>query len=74
MSLLDLITKYTDFIAILDDIPILSNLSFQTFHEYPKNIPKEIYEPISQDLSFAQNILNLYFEYKILFLYQGKIL
>jgi len=62
MSWKNLIIKYTDFIILLDDIRVLSNLSFQIFHNYPKNIPRDIYEPISKDLSFAKGLVNLHFD------------
>lgn len=62
MSWSELIIKYTDFIILLDDIRVLSNLSIKIFHKYPKNIPNEIYQPISEDLSYAKEIFTLHFD------------
>ena len=59
MTINDLLIKYSDFIAFIDDIHILSNLSLQIFEEYPKNIPPEIYKPIAESLSYASKILVL---------------
>ncbi|NHJ46891.1 MAG: hypothetical protein FK733_03805 [Asgard group archaeon] len=59
MSWNELLIKYIDFVSNLDDIRILSNLSYQIFDKYPQNIPLHIYEPIDYDLSFARDIVKL---------------
>lgn len=60
MIVKNLITRYTDFVSLINDVRILSKLSYQIFDKYPKNIPKEIYKPIEDDLSFFAKNLKLY--------------
>ena len=53
MTIENLITKYSDFIVLINDTRIVSNLSIQVFDRYPENIPHKIYKPIKDSLDFA---------------------
>jgi len=61
MSLDDLLIHYSDFISSINDIYILSKLSLQVFDKYPKNIPKDIYQPIADDLAYSKEVIDLIF-------------
>jgi len=64
MTIQVLIIKFCDFIALIDDICLLSIFSLQIFEKYPQNIPPHIYQPIANDLEKIPMVVNLYYNNK----------